>query len=162
MSMNLAHLSSLLALAFAMACSHSPVSPTPTPGSPSPNASSVTGSWSGTYLAVCPNSPTCATIGGGGPVGPQAFALALEQNGDTLTGQITLTGWIQRAATVTGTIAPDGTMTLQGSDSWPALEFCQPAGECLADHARAQNCDLHRGSSLKSWRASLPPVRLQR
>ena len=31
-------------------------------------------------------------------------------------------------ATVTGTIDDNGTMTLQGSDSWPASEFCGPAG----------------------------------
>jgi hypothetical protein len=124
--MNVYRVSSVIAVVLVAGCGSSPP-PSPTAPSTPPTAS-VTGSWSGTYLAVCPNSPNCASVGGA-PVGPQAFALALQQNGSTVSGQINLTGWISRVATVTGTIAPDGTMTLQGGDSWPALEFCQPAGE---------------------------------
>ncbi len=100
-------------------------------GSPSATAPSVTrsvsGTWAGSYVPVCPNSPNCAVVFGA-PNGPQAFALALRQDGSMLSGQINLSGWLPRVANVTGTVGADGAMTLQGSDSWPASDFCQPAG----------------------------------
>jgi hypothetical protein len=125
-AMDVLRVCALASVVLAVGCGSSN-SPSPTAPSP-PLTSSVTGSWSGSYVAICPNSPNCASIAGA-PAGPQAFALALRQDGNRISGQINLTGWIARVASVTGTIASDGVMTLQGTDSWPALEFCQPAGE---------------------------------
>jgi hypothetical protein len=128
MTMNVRRLTSLLALLFELSCGRSPVSPSPTTSTPAPApARSVTGSWTGTYLPVCPTSPNCASVSAG-PNGPQPFALTLRQEGETLTGQINLSGWLPRVADVTGTIASNGAMTLSGGDSWPAGEFCFPAG----------------------------------
>jgi len=62
-------------------------------------------------------------------MGLQPFALILRQDGDVITGQINLTGWIERVAAVSGTISADGTITLHGGNSWPAAGFCVPAGE---------------------------------
>jgi hypothetical protein len=118
----------ILALLLAAGCGRSPVSPSPTPGALVPAlARSVTGSWTGTYVPVCPSSPTCSSIGGA-PSGPQPFALTLRQDGETLTGQINLSGWLPRVADVTGTISAAGVMTLQGGDSWSKDDFCRPAG----------------------------------
>jgi hypothetical protein len=65
----------------------------------------------------------------GPALGVQEFALVLNQTGNTLAGQMNLAGWLLgRVANVTGTIAADGAMTLQGGDSWPASGFCLPAG----------------------------------
>jgi len=114
----------LAAIAVTAACAGGSHPPTPTAPSP---ARSVGGTWAGSYLPVCPNSPNCASVVAA-PGGPQAFALALRQDGSMLSGQINLSGWLPRVANVTGTIGADGAMTLQGSDSWPASEFCQPAG----------------------------------
>ena len=122
-----------VAIVFLVAClaacndaSRSPVSPTPTPSPTTP--ASISGTWAGSYAPVCPGSPTCGMITGQ-PLGMQQFALVLNQTGETLTGQISLAGWMTgRVANVTGTLAADGAMTLQGGDSWPARGFCEPAG----------------------------------
>ena len=120
--MNGLRVSSVISLALLVGCGRSPLSPTLVAPS-----RSLTGAWSGTYLPVCPGAPNCGNIGGL-PPGPLAIGLLLRQDGNTLSGQINLTGWIGRVANVTGTIAPDGAMTLQGSDSWPRFGFCVPAG----------------------------------
>src|SRR4029453_1737523 len=126
--MHVPRFTSLLALVFAVSCGRSPVAPSPTPSSPAPvPARSVTGTWTGTYLPVCPNNPTCSSVFAG-PSGPQPFALTLRQDGETLTGQINLSGWLPRVADVTGRVTSGGVMTLQGGDSWPAGEFFFPAG----------------------------------
>jgi len=133
MTMNGARLTSLLALLFAVSCSESrtPVSPTstptPTPTPTPPIARSVSGTWTGTYTPVCPNSPNCASVVMA-PSPTQPFALVLRQEGQMITGQINLSGWMPRVATVSGTIDDSGAMTLQGGDSWPAGDFCTPAG----------------------------------
>jgi hypothetical protein len=52
----------------------------------------------------------------------------LKQDGNRLSGQMNLAGWLLgRVAAMTGTVQSDGSMTLQGGDSWPAIP-CQPAG----------------------------------
>jgi hypothetical protein len=90
----------------------------------------LTGPWSGTYSLSCPDSPTCGTVFGlTPPSGPQPLSLVLDQTGAGLSGQINLSGWLSRVADVTGTIAPDGTISLQGGSTWPAARIgCQPAG----------------------------------
>lgn len=112
----------LAAVIAATACGRSPVAPTPVP------PSSLSGSWVGSYLVSCPGAPTCGVIAGGPPAGPQAFSLLLSQDGSSLVGQINLGGWLPRVADVMGTVSADGTVTLQGGQSWPAGDFCQPAG----------------------------------
>src|SRR5262252_8329603 len=103
---------SAAALVAAAGCGGNSVSPTPTP-----TTRSVSGMWAGSYVPVCPNAPLCGSVGGT-LSGPQTFALTLRQDGQALTGQINLTGsWLRLVANVTGTIAADGTMTLQGGDS---------------------------------------------
>jgi len=108
-----------------------PTSPSVTSGPPpSPVAQlpSVLGAWVGTYHVSCPGSPNCGTVTGGPPTLPQPFSLVVNQTGDALSGQINLSGWINLVADVTGTIAQDGTISLQGGSSWPADDFCTPAG----------------------------------
>ena len=56
------------------------------------------------------------------------MSLAVNQNGEILSGQINLSGWLPRVANVDGTVAPDGSMTMRGGDSWPSSGFCLPAG----------------------------------
>src|SRR5262245_63269693 len=121
--MRLLRVISALALVIATGCGGNAVSPTAAQA-----GRSVNGTWTGSYVPLCPASPYCGNISG--PVTePQAFALTLRQDGGALTGQINLTGnWLTRVANVTGTIAADGAMTLQGGDSWPASGFCQPSG----------------------------------
>jgi len=88
----------------------------------------MSGAWAGSYVAICPTSSTCGSAGAG-PTGTQALSLILTQTGTTISGQINLTGWFSLVADVTGTIAPDGTMSLQGGSSWPASnDSCRPAG----------------------------------
>lgn len=125
--MNLARLSALLSLLLVLSCGDSPVSPTADAVTP-PIAGSVSGTWIGVYTPVCPNSPNCDSFGAA-PTAGQPFALTLRQDGQAVSGQINLSGWITRVANVTGTIDENGAMTLQGGDSWPANEFCTPAGE---------------------------------
>jgi hypothetical protein len=98
------------------------------PSATAPSATRrISGTWAGGYVPVCPNSPNCASVIGA-PNGPQVVALALRQDGGIVNGQINLSGWLTRVASVTGTIGADGAMTLQGGDTWPASDFCQPAG----------------------------------
>jgi hypothetical protein len=114
----------LVAVAATAACTGTSSPPTTAPSA----TRSVSGPWSGSYVPVCSNYPNCGSVGGA-LNGPQAFALTLRQDGGALSGQINLTGnWLTRVANVTGTIASDGTMTLQGGDSWPASDLCAPAG----------------------------------
>ena len=123
--MSVPRLFCLVAVVATAACARDSRSPLAT----APSATrSVSGTWAGSYIPVCANYPNCASVVGA-PNGPQSFALALRQDGSTLSGQINLSGWLTRVASVMGTIGDDGAMTLQGSDSWPASGFfCQPAG----------------------------------
>ena len=118
-------------------CSRSPVAPT----APPPAPVSLSGSWVGSYVLVCPSSPNCGRVAGGAPADPQPFALLLNQNGTILTGQINLGGWLPRVANVTGSVTDDGVMTLEGGMAWPAQDFCVPAG----------------GWHLTSWNARVGP-----
>src|SRR5438094_1997587 len=104
--------------AFLAGCgSHPPTSPT----SPAGGAPSVVGAWAGSYVVQCPDSPLCGTVGGPLPTsGTQPLSLVLNQTGNALSGQINLSGWLTRVADVSGTIALDGTMSLQGGSTWPA------------------------------------------
>lgn len=103
----------------------------------------VTGAWVGTYAPLCvPHcyyGPPRGTRRG--PSASEPFALVLRKEGNTITGQINLSGWITRTATVSGTIDDLGTMTLTGGDSWPAAAHCYEAGSW----------------NLTSWRARFDP-----
>jgi hypothetical protein len=118
-----------ISIATALGCGTSPVSPSPAATAPAvATLPSVAGSWTGSYVPLCPNSPSCGWVGGG-PVDEQAFVLVLQQDGTAISGQIRLNDWwLTRVAAVSGTIAADGAMTLQGGDSWPQDAFCRPAG----------------------------------
>jgi hypothetical protein len=99
------------------------------PTGPTPNRS-IAGSWSGSYFAACPSYVNCGFVAGP-PTSlsdPQPMNLAVNQHGEGLDGQINLSGWLGNVATVTGSVAPDGSMTMQGGDSWPRSGFCRPAG----------------------------------
>jgi hypothetical protein len=58
----------------------------------------------------------------------QPLAIVLSQHGDTVTGQLNLSGWLPLVADVTGILAPDGALTLQGGQSWPGGPLCRPPG----------------------------------
>lgn len=102
----------------------------------------VTGAWVGTYAPICvPHCYYGPPRRGRGPSASEPFALVLRKEGNTITGQINLSGWITRTATVSGTIDDLGTMTLTGGDSWPAAASCYEAGSW----------------NLTSWRARFDP-----
>jgi hypothetical protein len=101
----------------------------PSPTGPS-NPVSVSGSWAGQYTLTCPTSPTCdGFVSQALTNSRQPMSLVLQQTGSSLSGQINLSGWVTRVANVLGTVAADGTMSLQGSDAWSQGDnSCSPAG----------------------------------
>ncbi len=121
-------LTTLLVLSLSIGCGDS-TKPPSSPTSPSPTRS-LAGAWSGSYFAVCPNSPNCASVGGPPtPLSdPQPMSLVVNQDSEVLSGQVNLSGWLPRVANVAGTVASDGSMIMRGGASWPASGFCAPAG----------------------------------